>query len=536
MTTGVARPEPAAWNQSRSAERRVVESLDPATGEVWRSHTVLGGSEVRGLMDVARRAHPAWAAMAVRERARVLARFQRVLYGRRHEVADLIRRENGKAAPEALATEVMVVLDLAATYAALARRELVTRTLTPRNIALWRKRASISYQPLGVVGVISPWNYPFMLPAGVILPALVAGNAVLFKPSELTPSVGSLLVELLHEAGVPEGVMQLCTGDGATGAALTDAAPDKVFFTGSVATGKRVARACAERLIPCVLELGGSDPAIVLSDADIENAASGIAWGRFSNAGQTCVAPKRAIVVDEVYDRFLAALASVVGNLRVGPASNPDNDVGPMIRPSQLDQIEEQLHDAIQRGARVVVGGSTEGDGRRFFKPTVLADVTPDMRVMREETFGPLLPVIRVRDANEAIAVANSSEFGLSASVWSRNSRRATEVAKRIEAGSVILNDAICGVGIAEVPHSGVKSSGHGSSHGLLGLLECVRPKVIVADYLPSVRQPWWFGYDGSRRRQVDAFMRLWYGSSVRERASGIAQTLKLVFRPSRPL
>jgi succinate-semialdehyde dehydrogenase/glutarate-semialdehyde dehydrogenase len=363
-------------------------------------------------------------------------------------MAEIILRETGKPAAEALTTEVLVVLDLARYYAAHAPKLLADEHFTPSNIALWRKRVTIRHEPHGVVGVIAPWNYPLMLAAGVILAALVARNAVLFKPSEYSPTTGVLIGELIAEAGFPEGLTHVLTGDGATGAAIIEAGVDKVFFIGSVATGRKVAAACAERLIPCVLELGGSDPAIVLEDADLATAASGIAWGRFSNAGQTCVAPKRVFVINDVYDRFVEQLATTVRALRVGPGSRLESDVGPLIRPSQVRQLESQLHDALALGARTVAGSERvlpdQGD---FFPPTVLVDVTPAMRVVREETFGPIILVTRVSDADDAVRQANESSFGLSASVWSRDLRRAREVARRLDAGTVVINDAIVAAG-----------------------------------------------------------------------------------------
>ncbi|HKG93860.1 MAG TPA: aldehyde dehydrogenase family protein, partial [Gemmatimonadaceae bacterium] len=326
----IATPQP-----SPTPPRRRSESLNPATGEVWRAYEPASPDEVRRAVARAREAQREWAARPVRERARVLERFRRALYRRRLEVADLISRENGKPAAEALGTEVSVVLDYARFYARKAPGALRGSWFTPASLAMWRKRVRIGYEPYGVVAVVSPWNYPFMLAGGVMLPALVAGNAVVLKPSEFTPTTGMLLGDLAAEAGVPAGVMTVIPGDGATGASLVGADVNKVFFIGSVATGKRVAAACAERLIPCSLELGGSDPAIVLDDADVRHAAAGIAWGRFSNAGQTCVAPKRVFVVDAVYDAFAAELRRVVEGLRVAPAGGAACDVGPLIRPSQ---------------------------------------------------------------------------------------------------------------------------------------------------------------------------------------------------------
>lgn len=510
-----------------------VESRDPATGEVWRRYPSASAGDVALAVAAARRAQGAWAARGVEERARVLERFRRALYARRSEVAEALTRETGKRLAEALGSEVLVALDYARFYAAESRRLFETPWRRPSALSMWRKRIHVAHVPLGVVAVVSPWNYPFMLAAGVVLPAVVAGNAVLLKPSELTPTSGALLGDLLREAGVPDGVMTVVQGAGATGAALTASAIDKVFFTGSVATGRRVAMACAERLVPCSLELGGSDPAIVLEDADVRHAARGIAWGRFTNAGQTCVAPKRVFAVGAAYEPFLDALGAEVRSLRAGPASSGDSHLGPLINPAQRSLIESQLADALGRGARVAARGEAPAGEGSWFPPTLLTDVTPEMRVMREETFGPLLPVVRVRDADEAVARANESEFGLSASVWGRDAGRARAVAERIEAGTVAINDVTLVAGMADVPHGGVKASGSGRSHGSAGLLECVRTQTLIADRFSGWAQPWWFGAVSEReiRAGLDAVLRVLHGGGVRERLSGVSEAMKLVGR-----
>ncbi|MEP6692075.1 MAG: aldehyde dehydrogenase family protein [Gemmatimonadaceae bacterium] len=517
--------------------RRAVEARDPATGVVWRSFECASVQDVARAVERARAAQPAWGALGPRERARAIERFRRVLYRRRAEVAELICRENGKPPAEAMAAEVMLVLDFARYYRKRAPRLLRARSLTPSNMAFWRKRVRITHEAFGVIGVISPWNYPFMLAAAQVLAALAGGNAVVLKPSEFTPATGEMLGLLLREAGVPANVMQVVTGDGSAGAALVESGVDKLFFTGSNATGQRVALACAARMIPCVLELGGSDPAIVLDDAHLANTASGIAWARFSNAGQTCVAPKRVFVVDAVYDAFLARLATTVAALKVGAGATSGTDVGPMIRPQQRAVLEAQLADALARGARVVATARHEAAGDDgFFPPTVLADVTPEMRVMREETFGPLLPVVRVRDADDAVRQANASPFGLSASVWGRDTRRAARVGEGIQAGSVTINDAIIQAGMADAPHGGVKQSGMGRSHGEAGLLECVQTKTVIVDLLPNVREPWWFGYGAEQAKGLDAFVRMWHAPSILERAGGVWRSIRMLVRHDRRL
>ncbi len=521
-----------------AGKARAVESRDPATGEVWRTYQTTSHQETNTAATRARAAQPAWAAAPLAARIEVLRRFHEALFRRRIEVAQAVSRENGKPVAEAIGAEIAIALDFAEYYAAKAPGFLNAPWRGAFSLSMKRKRVRIAREPLGVIGVISPWNYPFMLAIGSTLPALVAGNAVLLKPSEFTPTSGALIGELFAEAGVPVNVLQVLQGDGSTGAALCDAAVDKIFFTGSVATGRKVAVKCAERLIPCSLELGGSDPAIVLADADVKHAASGIAWARFSNAGQTCVAPKRVFVEAPAYDAFITALGEAVRNLKVGGAAGGANDVGPVIRPAAAETLASQRDDALARGASVLAtapepGASTTGS---FFTPTVLTGVSADSRVLHEETFGPLLPVIMVKDADEAIALANASEFGLSASIWTRNSARGARLAERIESGTVAINDAAIVAGMAEVPHGGVKNSGNGRSHGMAGLEEVTRTKTTVIDQFVSWRQAWWFGYSPDQLDGVDAFVRFAHGRGFGAKLAAMPGFLKFVFSPKRPL
>lgn len=516
---------------ARSSDQ-VVVARNPVTGEMRAQFDVASADEVARALRAARASQPSWAGRSVRERARVLRRFHAILFARRRQVAEAIAYETGKAVVEATAAELAVVLDFARFYAKHAKRELRPRSVGSATLAHIRKRIRIERQPYGVVAVISPWNYPLMLAAGHILPALVAGNAVLFKPSELTTATGALLVGLLNEAGVPEGVLHLLPGAGETGAALTAAGCDKVFFTGSERTGRAIALACAERLVPCVLELGGSDPAILLDDAPIDAAAAAISWGRFSNAGQTCVAPKRVFVVDSAYEPFLAALRRELETLHVGP-THQGAEVGPPITDAQHAVLTAQLEDALARGARVVarveVPAEVPEGAVAYFPPTVLTDVPPGARVLTEETFGPILPVVRVRDGDDAVRQANDSPFGLSASVWGADKRRAHAVAERLEVGTVVINDVLVAAGMAEVPHGGMKSSGTGRAHGFAGLDECVRSRTIIEDRFPGLPQPWWFRYGDSLSRGLDDYLRLEHGVTLRERAAGLLGVRRLL-------
>lgn len=478
----------------------------------------------------ARASQRAWAARTPAERARIVARFHDVLYRRRHEVAELITRESGKPITDAFGVDVLVTLDFARWTAKAAPRFLRSRWSGVAGTLFWRKRVRFEKRPRGVIGVIAPWNYPFFLPAACVLPALATGNAVVLKPSEFTPESGGVLGSLWREAGLPDGVLQIVQGDGRAGAALSRAAVDKMLFTGSVATGRKVAEACAARLIPCSLELGGSDAAIVLADAAVGAAADGIAWARFANAGQTCVAPKRVFVEAPVYDAFVAAIARSVAALRLGSGADAATEIGPLIHRAAVEQLAAQRDDALARGARAVASAAVPaGLGERFFPPTVLVDVTDEMRVLREETFGPLLAVVKVRDADEAIARANASTFGLSASVWTGDRARGLAVARRLEAGTVMLNDATSVVGMPDVPYGGVKLSGLGTMHGVDGLAACVQSTPVVDDRFTAWRQPWTFRYGAAHCAAIEDYGRLVHGATLFERLRGLPGVIRLM-------
>ncbi len=470
--------------------------------------------------------------MAPGERARIVARFHDVLYRRRHEIAAIITRESGKPYTDALGVDVLISLDFAKWTAKETPRFLRSGWRGVSGLMFWRKRVRFEKKPLGVIGVIAPWNYPFFLPTSCVLPALACGNAVVLKPSEFTPESGGVLESLWREAGLPEGVLQVVQGDGRAGAALSSAAVDKMLFTGSVATGRKVAAACAARLVPCSLELGGSDAAVVLADANVRAAADGIAWARFANAGQTCVAPKRVFVEASAYAGFVEAISRSVAALRVGAGDDPATEVGPLIHRAAVEQVTAQRDDAIARGARVAAAAQLPPNAHeRFFPPTVLVDVNDTMRVLTEETFGPLLAVVRVRDADDAVARANASRFGLSASVWTGDRARGVAIARRLEAGTVMLNDATAVVGMPDVPYGGVKTSGLGRMHGVDGLAACVQSTPVVDDRFTAWRQPWTFPYGTAHRAAIEAYGRLAHGATAFERLSGIPGVIRMVFR-----
>ncbi len=512
-----------------------IVSHNPATGEALAEITCATPEDVRAAVQRAKAAQLQWQATAVSKRVAVLLRFQQLLLEQRDDVARLICREAGKPAAEALATEVMVVLDAAEFCVRNAHAFLRDRPLPHANLAMKTKRGKLVREPYGVVGIIAPWNYPFSIPAIESLSALVTGNAVVLKPSELTPLVALELERLLLAAGLDAALMQVVIGEGPVGAALIESPIDKLIFTGSVATGKRVGEAAARKLLPVVLELGGKDPMIVLDDADLEIASSGAVWGAFMNAGQTCLSVERCYVQRSLYEPFLQKCAEKIARLRVGNGITSEVEIGPMIHERQVRIVETQVNDAVQRGARLLAGGKRLPElGANFYAPTLLADVTREMKVMQEETFGPVLPVAAFDTDEDAVRLANDSDFGLAASVWTRDRRRGEAIAAKIKAGTVMLNDMISCFGIAEAPHGGFKQSGIGRTHGLMGLEEMVQTKYVDVDRLPGMAKVWWFGYGRQYQEQMGGFVDFLFAKGWGARLKGALRSSGLFRRSNR--
>ena len=388
------------------------------------------------------------------------------------------------------------------------------------------------YEPLGVIGIISSWNYPLAIPLGQIIPAVVAGNAVICKTSEFTPQCGALIEKLFVDTGFPANLVTIVQGGGDVGQALIDAAPDKILFTGSVATGRHVAEACSKRLIPTVLELGGKDAMLVLADADLEVASSAAVWGSFTNCGQVCLSVERLFVEQSVDEKFISLCITKTKKLRVGPGADPATDVGPMIRPQHVRRMSDLIEDAKSRGARVLCGGQPRADlGPNFFEPTVIVDVDSTMRLFQEETFGPILAIQTVRDPDEAVKRANDSPFALSASVWTRNTARGLAIAGQLRAGAVMVNDAISYFAIAEAPHGGCGASGWGRTHGKIGIMEMVHTKYVDVDRLPHREKPWWYRYGADLDRAADAFVQFEFAGGLAARLRHVHAALRTIFR-----
>ncbi|RFU21230.1 aldehyde dehydrogenase family protein [Geodermatophilus marinus] len=454
-----------------------LESTDPATGEVVGRFPVADAAAVGAAVDRARTAAQAWAALGYDGRRRRLAAWRGHLARHLDELADLVHRENGKPHEDAV-LEITLAVDHLAWAAAHARRVLGPRRVRAGLLAA-NHAASLEYQPLGVVGVIGPWNYPVFTPMGSIAYALAAGNAVVFKPSEHTPAVGVRLAESWR-AAVPDlpDVLQALPGDGATGAALCRAGVGKLAFTGSAATGRRVMAACAETLTPVLMELGGKDAMIVDDDADVAAAADAAVWGAMSNAGQTCIGIERVYATEAVHDAFVAEVTRRVQRLE------PGTSYGPMTMAAQADVVRRHVEDAVAAGGRIGAGGTDPGTGRTV-APVVLLDVPETSAAVREETFGPTLTITRVRDAEEALALANGNPHGLAGAVFSRSRRRALDLARRMRSGMTSVNSVLTFAAVPALPFGGVGESGFGRIHGEDGLREFTRAKAITRQRVP---------------------------------------------------
>ena len=445
-------------------------------------------AEVRAAVERARKAQPAWAALSVEKRASYLKRVLKILLERQEDVIETVIRETGKTRSEAIPMEIFASCDSLSYYAKRAPKILASETRRLHGVMRFMKKVTVHNVPLGVIGVITPWNGPFILALNPTAQALVAGNAVILKPSEVTPFSAELLAEFFAQAGLPDGVLQVLMGDGETGAALCEAGVDKVTFTGSVATGRKVGEACARQLIPCTLELGGKDPMIVCEDADIESAAAGALAGAYMNTGQYCCGTERVYVVDKIADEFIQEVVKRASTLRQGDKG--ESDVGAIFWPRQMEIIETHMEDAIAKGARIRVGGRRNPnlDGL-FYEPTVLTDVTHDMQIMVDETFGPILPIMRVKDEEEALRLANDTRYGLGATVWTSDDFKATKIAKQLESGSVCINDMTVTYGCIEAPFGGRKSSGVGQVNGESGLRGYCYQLPVIADRFSQLEQ-----------------------------------------------
>jgi acyl-CoA reductase-like NAD-dependent aldehyde dehydrogenase len=509
-----ATAEPAA---TATAARRTIDVENPATGEVIGSITALGPDEVREMVARARVAQPAWEALGFDGRARVLRRAQKWLLDNVERVVETIVSETGKTYEDAHIAEVGYAASAFGFWAKHAPEYLADEKVRSSNPFVAGRKLLVRYAPLGVVGVIGPWNYPLINGFGDCIPALAAGNAVVIKPSQVTPLTSLLMAEGMRECGMPEGVYQVATGTGETGQALIDEV-DMVMFTGSTETGRKVAERAARTLTPVALELGGKDPMIVLADADVERAANGAVYYSMQNGGQTCVSIERVYVEAPIYDDFVGRVTEKVRALRQGVPGGPGSvDVGAMTFPAQLDVVSRHVEQARAAGADVLAGGHTGAGPGRFYEPTVLAGVDHTMACMTEETFGPTLPIMKVADAEEAVRLANDSPYGLSASVWTKDVTRGEQIARRIEAGAVSVNDSGINYFALELPMGGWKASGLGHRHGAGGIRKYARQQSLLITRIALKKDLHMFPYKSRTTRLLARGVRLLYGRGRRD-------------------
>jgi succinate-semialdehyde dehydrogenase/glutarate-semialdehyde dehydrogenase len=491
-------------------------SYDPATGEEVGRVRQTSAEDVKAAVERSRVAFLEWRKTSFAERRALVMKAREVILANVDEIAHLIAAESGKPFGEAIAMEIAPVLDLMQYFARNAEKMLRPKR---RNIGIYAtlgRSSKIVYQPLGVVGIIPAWNYPFSIPLGETAMALMAGDTAVIKPSELTPLVGLKIGEIFERAGAPANVVQVIAGDGRTGAALVEAAPDKIMFTGSVTTGKKIAAAAAKDLTSVVLELGGKDAMVVFEDANLELAAGAAVWGAFCNAGQSCSSVERLYVQESVAEKLASMIVERTKKLKQGAGSGEDVSIGAMSSERQLKTVEEHVEDFRRSGAKVLTGGKrNESLKGLFYEPTVITGATNEMRAMQEETFGPTLPIATFRTEEEAVRLANDSEFGLTASVWTRDIGKGERVARQIEAGSVCVNEVLYTHGIGQTPWGGFKMSGRGRTHGIEGLMELVQPQHIHINRLAILPNAWWMPYSPTAVETFRGFAKHFASGSI---------------------
>ena len=507
----------AVEDRAQAPEQDVIEVRNPATGDVIRTVPKMTSEQLADMVKRARAAQVGWEAMGFEGRRRIFLRAQKWLIDNSDRVCETIVSETGKTFEDAQLAELSYGANAFGFWSKVAPEYLADEQVRSANLFVKGAKLIVRYQALGLVGVIGPWNYPLTNSFGDAIPALAAGNSVILKPASLTPLTSLLMAEMMDECGLPKDVFQVATGPGALGSELIDHV-DYVMFTGSTETGKKVMERASRTLTPVGLELGGKDPMIVLADANLERAANGAAFYGLQNGGQTCISTERVYVEEPVYEEFVNLVGEKVRALRQGVPSGPASvDIGAITSPPQMDIIDEHVQDAVRKGARIVTGGKRGGNGRGdFYEPTVLADVDHTMEAMTEETFGPTLPIMKVKDAEEAIRLANDSPYGLAASVWTRDADRGEQVARRVQAGAVCVNDAMLNYAALELPMGGWKASGLGSRHGANGIRKyCAQQSLLIKRFALN-KDIHMFPYKGFTTRLIGRAFRLLYGRGRR--------------------
>jgi acyl-CoA reductase-like NAD-dependent aldehyde dehydrogenase len=491
---------------------RSITSYNPATEEEIATVSALDQGGAEDAVEAAKAAFPGWSHTPVKERQKILARWLEIMLEERDELAKLVSMEGGKPVNEARLVDVFPGLESLSYYSKHLDEMLAFRKVKPNQILFGHWQAGYRFDPLGVIAIITPWNYPVTIPMGEIVPAVGAGNTVVFKPASATTLIGLKLGDMARRAGLPPGVLNTVALPGsATDAVLDHPGVAKVLFTGSVEIGRHVGRRCAERIIPAQLELGGKDAAVVAADAHLERTARGVVWAAFVNTGQTCASIERLYVERPIYDRLLKRIVELTKEIKVGDPSLPDTDMGPLTTKGQLDIVARQVEEALAAGAQALTGGKRLDGPGFFYPPTVIVDVDDDMELMREETFGPVMPVIPVDSLEEGIRRANDSSFGLTASGWTRSKTTAARLQRELDAGTVTINDHLVTAGEATGSWGGVRDSGIGRTHGQFGLYNMVNIKYVMRDPGDDEAMPWYYPYDEDFGQFMGAAMPLMY-------------------------
>ena len=529
--------QPGKSAQFQQSSQTIV-SLNPATGEIIGSFPAAGLNECQEAVSHGKKAGRNWQLTSLAERKRLIYRSREIILSEIDEIAALISKETGKPESEAIAMEIAPVLDLMRWAA-----DSVEKILEPKRIniglySLLGRKSEIIYRPLGLVLIIPAWNYPFSIPLGEAAMALLAGNAIIIKPSELTPSVGQKIGDILHRGGFPTDVVQIIYGDGLTGSELVKAGPDKIMFTGSVATGKKILAASADKMTPAVLELGGKDAMIVFEDANLDLAAQAAVWGAFCNAGQSCSSVERLYVHKSIASEITDKIIKLTKHLKIGAGDDQTTSIGSMSSARQLKVVLDHLEQFEKSGAEIIQGGQKPNPEAElphstneslFLEPAVIISAENKHLPMQEETFGPTLPIATFETEEEAIRLANDSEFGLTASIWTADRRRARKVAERIEAGTICINEVLYTHAIGQTPWGGVKSSGRGRTHGKEGFLELVQPIHLHTNWLPLLPDPWWMPYTPLARKVFTLFATKFASGSLLKTVSMLPDLLKRI-------
>lgn len=520
---------------SEKKNRKQSESINPATGKTIGFSPIHSITDLKLSIENAKIAQQKWAVLSIKERILKVKKINDYLIKNADSIAEVISEDNGKTKTDALATEIFPAAIAIKYYCKNARKFLKDKKLSSSTFVLSFKRSKIRKVPYGVIGVFSPWNYPFSIPFADVIMALLAGNAVILKVASETQKVGLTLKECIESADLPENLFSYINMPGrVAGNAFLDKGIDKLCFTGSVNVGKNLMLKAAETLTPITLELGGNDAMLVCEDADLQRAAAGAAWAGFQNCGQSCGGVERIYVHELVYDDFLQILKNKTESLRIGIGTDYNNDLGAMTTERQIDIIKKHINDALKKGARIFSQSSIpeEVKLKNFIPATILTNVNHDMLVMQEESFGPIVGVMKVSSMEEALEYANDSNLGLTGSIWSKNKRQAIELGKQIQAGAITINDHLMSHGLHETPWGGFKQSGTGRTHSEIGFSGMTQPQVIVNDILPFVKKDlWWFPFNKKVYFGLLGLMDFIFSNSFNKRISGFFKTLKIIPR-----